>query len=155
MEKLINKGGGKERPNWAVILMVLGFNLAPLFALNGFAQADTATEADPFWLWQFLGRLHPLAVHFPVGLLLFAAVLELFTLKNFHSKYRPGINLLVLFGAIAAILAAVLGLLLANNEDYRGASRNLDQWAGLGPAIRGGVAMLLLLTVAPNRNAMQ
>lgn len=155
MEKLINKGRGKERPNWAVIVMVLGFNFAPFFALNGFAQADTATEADPFWLWQFLGRLHPLAVHFPVGLLLFAAVLELFTLKNFHSKYRPGINLLVLFGAVAAILAAVLGLVLANNEDYGGDTLDLHQWTGIATAILGGLAFLLLLRVKPNSQAVQ
>src|SRR4249919_3726584 len=54
---------------------------------------------DSFWLWNFLGHLHPLAVHFPVALLLFAAILEFFTLKNFNSRLRPGINLLVFAGA--------------------------------------------------------
>src|SRR5688572_28325573 len=81
-------------------------------------SAAPAAEAETFWLWKFLGRLHPLAVHFPVSLLLFAAVLELFTFRQYQSKLRPGINLLVYIGAISAIIAAGLGLLLFSQEEY-------------------------------------
>ena len=48
------------------------------------ASADTAFGG--FWLWKLLGRLHPLVVHFPIGLLVFAALFELFTLKNLESN---------------------------------------------------------------------
>src|SRR5690606_11519966 len=91
----------------------------PLFINGASAQEIDGGDAT-FWLWQFLGRLHPLAVHFPVGLLLFAAVIELFTIKNYHSRYRAGINLMIYVGASAAVLAAILGLVLANVEDYGG-----------------------------------
>src|SRR5690606_26524747 len=91
--------GGKY---WRSIFLV-GFCLFFYFypamfdaAIAQVAQEGVASGGD-FWLWKFMGRLHPLAVHFPVSLLLFAAFLELFTIKNYQSKLRPGINLLVYF----------------------------------------------------------
>lgn len=104
-------------------------------------------EQATFWLWQFMGRLHPLAVHFPVGLLLFAALLELLTLKNFNGKLRPGINLLVWAGVAGAVIAAVLGLLLATIEAYGGSTLNIHQWTGISTAVLGLVVLYFLYQV--------
>lgn len=139
---------------WVLILVGL-CNISPLLIFDAYAQSGSIEHEEAFWLWQFLGRLHPLAVHFPVGLLLFAAVLELFTFRNFHSRYRPGINLLVIVGAIAAVLAASLGLILANNEDYGGNTLDLHQWTGIATAILGVMALVLLLRVRPNSKPIQ
>jgi uncharacterized membrane protein len=135
---------GKLVRKWGMISL-LGF-FGPLFINNAMAQAGDEGEAV-FWLWQFLGRLHPLAVHFPVGLLLFAAVIELFTIKNYHSKYRPGINLLVYVGALGAVLAAVLGWVLANVEEYGGDTLSLHQWTGIATAVMGLITVFLLLRI--------
>src|SRR5690554_349472 len=124
-------GGGMIRKGMLVFILMGLCNISPLLIIDAYAQNGSVENVETFWLWQFLGRLHPLAVHFPVGLLLFAAVLELFTFRNFHSRYRPGINLLVIVGAIAAVLAASLGLLLSNNEDYGGNTLDLHQWTGI------------------------
>lgn len=105
------------------------------------------SESTSFWLWSFLGRLHPLMVHFPVSLLLLAAILEIFTIKTFHSKLRPGINILVATGAAAAILSAVFGLLLARNGDYGAESLNIHQWTGIATAILGIACYFLLLAI--------
>src|SRR5680860_1491444 len=125
-----------------VILLVCNFS--PFLVLNVYADAGVTGDADPFWLWQFLGRLHPLAVHFPVSLLLFAALLELFTIKNFNSKLRPGINMLVIVGAFSAVLAALLGWLLATQEDYGGDILAIHQWTGIATAGLGMLALFLL-----------
>src|SRR5690606_23061244 len=134
--KLLRAGGG-------VTMMVF---LSPLFMGAAMAQSGDAGESG-FWLWQFLGRLHPLAVHFPVGLLLFAAVIELFTIRNYHSPYRAGINLMIYVGAFAAVLAAVLGLLLANVEEYGGDTLTLHQWTGVATAALAVITLVLLLGV--------
>src|SRR5690606_35859825 len=128
-------------------VMILLCNICPFLITEGYAQTANAEDAGPFWLWQFMGRLHPLAVHFPVGLLLFAAVLEFFTIKNFNSKFRPGINLLVYVGAFSAVLAAILGWVLATGEDYGGDTLAIHQWTGIATAILGTITFLLLLRV--------
>ena len=115
-------------------------------AIAQVAQDGEASGGD-FWLWKFLGRLHPLAVHFPVSLLLFAAFLELFTIKNYQSKLRPGINLLVYFGAFSAVLAAILGLVLAYGEDYGGDTLLIHQWTGIATAVFGLVVFLVLYRI--------
>jgi uncharacterized membrane protein len=76
--------------------------------------------AESFWLWQFLGRLHPLIVHFPVGLLCIALVLEVISWFRKSTELRAGINAMLLIGTISSVVAAGLGLILVNQEDYAG-----------------------------------
>ncbi|MDB5239464.1 MAG: hypothetical protein JWP57_89 [Spirosoma sp.] len=98
-----------------------------------------------FWLWQFLGRLHPLIVHFPVSLLTVALLLELVGWRRKSSDLRAGITALVWIGAIGSVVAAVLGLVLVNQEEYGGKVVAIHQWAGLA------TMTLAVLTVAALR----
>ena len=138
-----------------LLFVLLLCGIVPLL----FSQTSNLTTNDlppqpaSFWLWNFLGHLHPLAVHFPVGLLLFAAILELFTIKNFRSKLRPGINLLVLAGAISAIIAAVLGLLQARTGDYGKDVLTIHQWTGIGTALLGAFSFFVLRRAQKNAAA--
>ncbi len=100
--------------------------------------------AESFWLWQFLGRLHPLIVHFPVGLLTVALVLELVVWRRKSMDLRAGITALVWIGAIGSVIAAVLGLLLVNQEEYGGNIVTVHQWSGLATmALAVGAAFAL------------
>ncbi|UFH56978.1 DUF1549 domain-containing protein [Spirosoma sp. KNUC1025] len=87
--------------------------------------------AESFWLWQFLGRLHPLLVHFPVGLLCIALVLEAIDWYRKSTELRTGVTAMLWIGAISAIFSAILGLILVNQEDYAGKGVAIHQWAGL------------------------
>ncbi|WP_373512070.1 DUF1549 domain-containing protein [Persicitalea sp.] len=84
-----------------------------------------------FWLWQFLGRLHPLIVHFPVGLLCVALLLEVLDWRNHSKNFRAGTTALVWIGAVSSVVAVAFGLLLANVEDYGGEAVEFHQWAGI------------------------
>jgi uncharacterized membrane protein len=77
-----------------------------------------ATET--FWLWQFLGRLHPLLVHFPIGLLLVALLFELIDWKRKSTGLRDATKILTWVGAGSAVFAVTFGLLLASAEDASG-----------------------------------
>lgn len=101
-------------------------------------------QENGFWLWEFMGRLHPLIVHFPIALLVVAAVMELFTFGKFNSKIRPGILLLTAIGAVSAILAAPMGWLLAANEGTSGEVLDLHKWIGVGTAVLSGFILLVL-----------
>lgn len=126
---------------WGALL--IGF-MAILSPASAQTVVDEPVAEGVFWLWDLLGRLHPLAVHFPVSLLLFAAILELFTLKDFNSKLRPGINVLILVGAISAVISAVLGWLLYRHGDYSGDVLVIHQWAGFATAGLGAITLWLL-----------
>ena len=100
------------------------------------STSSVALAIENFWIWKFLGRLHPMAVHFPVGLLFFAALMELFTLKKFSSSLRPGIQILVIAGAVSALFSAFLGYFLSTDQDY-GANLDIHQWIGIIVAFLG------------------
>ena len=102
---------------------------------------DTFTS---FWLWQLLGRLHPLIVHFPIGLLVVAAFLESLTLGGRRPGLREGIAWLVRIGAASAVLAAALGWLLATTDEITGALVGYHQWLGVATAVFAVCAAYLL-----------
>lgn len=106
---------------------------------------ETATSAENLWWgWEFLGRLHPIIVHFPVSLLLIAAAMEILTFRKFQSPLRAGINWLVFIGAGGSIIAAVFGWLLASSGSYGGDTFAAHQWVGIATAILGGLTALFL-----------
>ncbi len=143
MKNTIKKIFSRKKIVLVIITILVIWLLQLLYSgIDGSSPATSASET--FWLWRFLGRLHPLAVHFPVGLLLFAAILELFTLKKFDSALRPGINLLVAAGVISAIFSAVFGLLLSRDGDYGEDLLSIHQWAGIATAGLGAIAWVLL-----------
>ncbi|SOD79069.1 DUF1549 domain-containing protein [Spirosoma fluviale] len=96
---------------------------------------------ETFWLWQFLGRLHPLMVHFPVSLLCIALVLEAVGWFRKSTELQAGIRAMVWIGTISSVVAAGLGLLLVNQDDYGGDTVTIHQWSGLA------TMTLALLTV--------
>ena len=120
---------------------ILLFSL--LFAILSTSPALAQGSEDPssFWIWQVLGRLHPMMVHFPIGLLIVAGVMELFTLGRFRHPLRDGIRFLAVFGSISAILAAIMGWLLAENEGVTGSTLDIHRLIGFGSA---GLSFFLL-----------
>jgi uncharacterized membrane protein len=94
-----------------------------------------------FWLWQFLGRLHPMIVHFPIGLLIIAMVLEFFAKK--HEQFRPAINLIIKIGVACAIASAIFGLLLKDQDQYSGSTLGIHMWSGIATAFFGILLLFL------------
>lgn len=123
---------------------------------SAFGQTEAAEETS-FWLWQFLGRLHPLIVHFPIALIVVAALMELFTFGKFNSKIRPGILILAAIGAVSAIVAAPMGWLLATNEGTTGSTLDIHKWIGIGTAILsiGILAMLFKINNSPSKSLIK
>lgn len=122
-----------------IILIVLSL---PLLSV-GILEASTTQPSDPFWLWQFLGRLHPMIVHFPLTLILLAAVLELVSIKQFQSKWRPTIDVMLWVGSLSAVASAGVGYLLMIHDNYEGAGVELHQQLGIGTAVLGVISLWL------------
>lgn len=152
MRKKHNVFFNHKKKSVILLIIVLICGIVPfLFSQSDHPVAnEIASQTESFWLWNFLGHLHPLAVHFPVGLLLFAAIMELFTLKNFNSRLRPGINAILWAGALSAVIAAALGLFQARTGDYGKNALTLHQWTGIGTAALGVFSLVLLRRAQKN-----
>ena len=101
-------------------------------------------------LGSFLGHLHPLWVHLPIGIFVLLGLLELAGLLSRSPRFvwLPAITprqraFILGIGAAAAVLAAALGWLLARGGDYDLALVGRHRWLGIATA----AAAVLLLAV--------
>lgn len=98
--------------------------------------ANRATSVN-----DFIGRLHPVAAHFPIALFLFAAFAELLLMLRPALGMERTVRFLVAGGAAGAVAAAVLGWFAAG-------WRLLDRSETLGIHRWNGTAIALLAIVA-------
>jgi len=70
------------------------------------------------WIIQLFGRLHPLVVHLPIGILFLAFIFECLSrfqaFKNLDSAVQPSLGI----GAIFAIASVISGLFLSGEGGY-------------------------------------
>ncbi len=83
----------------------------------------------------FLGRLHPLLVHLPIGILFVSFVIALVSKRPAYSGLVPAVPFTLLIGAVAAVLASALGFLLASQGGYDIRTLDFHQWFGVAVAV--------------------
>ena len=95
-----------------------------------------------------IGRLHPLLVHFPIALILFAAVAELVAMGTRLSEWHAIAVANLRVGAVCAAGSAIAGWLLASSRVVE-ASPSLEwhRWLGTYAAIAAIGAALTTATV--------
>jgi uncharacterized membrane protein len=91
----------------------------------------------------FLGRLHPMVVHLPIGFILLAVVFELLSYAPKFRYLKTAVSITLLFGFIAATAACVLGYLLSLSGDYNYQNLTRHKLTGIAVAIVSGLLFLL------------
>lgn len=82
----------------------------------------------------FIGHLHPLLVHLPIGILCFAFVLSL--LPNDKRKVLEAtFSYAILSSAISALAACIAGYMLAQSGEYDADLVMKHQWSGIATCI--------------------
>src|SRR5437879_6627502 len=71
------------------------------------------------WM-QFIGRFHPLVVHFPIALFLLVPILELAGLNQRFAYLRLSVGFVLGLAMLGATVAAILGWCLARSGGYSG-----------------------------------
>ena len=94
-------------------------------------------------LAQFIGRFHPLVLHFPIALLALVPLLELGGLSSRGRQIRGAAGFVLTLGALSAVVASLVGWLLAWAGGYAGDLVNQHMWAGCTLALASLLAMLL------------
>jgi uncharacterized membrane protein len=98
------------------VLLLLGFVGFSLAAHA--APAVAATHAKIFQWRPFLAPFHSVVLHFPIGFLTAAFLLELYRFFRPSKELRKIILLIVWLSLVSAVASAVLGLLRADSGDY-------------------------------------
>lgn len=83
----------------------------------------------------FFGRLHPLVVHLPIGMLLLAACFLLLGKHKDFTFLHKALPTTFLLSSIGAIGAALLGWLLARNGGYAEDTLFWHRWLGIAVAV--------------------
>lgn len=94
-------------------------------------------------LLDYVARLHPLVIHFPIALLIVAAGLEAWGRRRPSAALAGTIRLLVHLGAASIALAALSGWLLADQTrrppELQGALA-WHRWLGVATLLAAGLA---------------
>ncbi|OVE82401.1 hypothetical protein BVY04_01065, partial [bacterium M21] len=96
------------------------------------------TQTQCCGLFTFISKFHPVAVHFPIALVIMALVAEILFALTRKDLFDHSAHFLLPAGAAAAIPAAMLGLLAAASANYPAPLSDILQqhrWFGLGAAI--------------------
>jgi uncharacterized membrane protein len=90
-------------------------------------------------LTELTGRLHPLIVHLPIGILFMALLLEWMTKRKNWQLAAPALPFLWFTGALGSVLAVLSGMVLASGGSYDEAALTIHKWPGLLTAIAASV----------------
>ncbi len=96
------------------------------------------------WFWELLGRLHPLIVHFPVGLLVTGMFLEFLTIGGKRPELRAGIRWLIYIGAFTSVFSILFGLMLAYGGNYPASTLDYHKWLGIATGLFAIMSAFLL-----------
>jgi len=86
-------------------------------------------------LGRWLGRFHPVVVHFPIALLLCAVLVELAGAVLKRTGYESIVTFCLVVGSAGAVAAAALGWLAAESEPTTGGTLLTHRWLGIASAL--------------------
>ena len=81
-------------------------------------------------LLDFLGSLHPLIVHLPIGIVLLTIAIDVF-MRNKNNSVQRVITMGWFFSFFSGLLAALFGWFLGDNGYYLESQINIHKWSGI------------------------
>jgi uncharacterized membrane protein len=83
---------------------------------------------------EFVGQLHPLLIHFPIGILLIS-ILLLFYQRFFKKDFQATISILFKLGCVFSGITCLAGWLLASSGEYNAEIIFFHRWSGISTFI--------------------
>ena len=118
-----------------------------LFFLSSFqlqAHEKSKHLSDQTQLWDYekwikwLGNFHPIAIHFPIALIIMTAIAELIGIKSRSPIFKQAARFMIIAAATVAVPTALLGLAYGYDVNYEEVQSLLFWWhrfLGLSTAV--------------------
>ncbi len=84
---------------------------------------------------ELIGRLHPLLVHLPIGILLLAILFEWLPSKKKYRSLKRSINTILATGSVTGFFSCFTGYLLSQSGEYESSLVSWHQWLGITLAV--------------------
>ena len=94
-----------------------------------------------------LTRLHPATVHFPIALLIVAALVEMLAMARSSTRLAQAASVMTVAGAAGAVIAALFGWIHTGIWFGGDATMHWHRWTGTGLALAAPLAALLAFRV--------
>lgn len=106
--------------------------LDPSTLLAAASEGKAALPLAKIFDWRkFLAPFHSVVLHYPIGFVTLAFVLEIYSLRHGSPQLRKIITLVIILSAITSVLAAGLGWLRATDGGYDPRTLELHRWYGV------------------------
>ena len=109
--------------------------LVSILAVVCFSSVAPPDGLERAQLIQFVGRLHLLAVHLPIALLILVPLLELAARTRRFSYLAPATGFVLGVATVGSIVAVTLGWCLARSGGYSGRLVTQHMWTALAAAV--------------------
>ncbi|GAM03510.1 DUF2231 domain-containing protein [Novosphingobium sp. MBES04] len=122
---------------------------------NETTQGHDAEQAESEGIVGALKSLHPATVHFPIALLLMAALIETFIMFRRTSEREAAVKIMIYGGAAGAVVAALFGWIHTGLWFGGDTVMQLHRWNGMLIAALGLVAAWIAIQNPQSRLAFR
>lgn len=113
------------------------------------SAAEAAAAPAKFFQWRpFLAPFHSVVLHFPIGFLTIAGLLEVYRVFRPSDEIRRVTGLILWLGLATGVISATFGLMRAGNGEYEAHMLNLHRLYGLAVPVVTAVTVVLHMAVS-------
>lgn len=124
-----------------IFLFAMVTGLMSMLSTAAWAALPAATPAVTLFHWRpFLAPFHSVVLHFPIGFVTLAFLLELYCWWRPSPEVRGVVAFVLALAVSSAGLAAALGLMRAGAGDYDEKTLTAHQWSGLAVVVLTALA---------------
>jgi uncharacterized membrane protein len=114
------------------------------FLFPGFSDAaESAKEVEAFDWRAFLAPFHTVTLHMPIGFVVMAVILEVYSFFRPSEPLRKAIGIVLLFSALSAVVVVLLGIFRASGGGYEPETLEEHRWFGIAVGVVTGLVYLV------------